>query len=257
MQLPKLKLGSLEFSSRLFVGTGKYDNAQIMNDALEASGAEVVTVALRRVDLKDDKNNLLHQLDKEKYCLLPNTAGCYNSEDAIRTSHLARELGMGDWVKLEVIGDRKTLLPDPVQTLEATKELVKEGFSVLAYTSDDPIMAMRLEEAGATSVMPAGAPIGSGGGIQNPNNIRIIIEELSVPVIVDAGVGTASDVSFAMELGAEAVLLNSAIALAKDPVHMAHAMKLSCEAGYWAARSGRIPRKLYASASSPQDGLIT
>ncbi len=248
MQIPKLRLGDREFSSRLFVGTGKYDTAESMNAALEASGAEVVTVALRRVDLKDDKNNLLHQLDQKKYALLPNTAGCFNSEDAIRTSHLARELGMGDWVKLEVIGDKKTLLPDPVQTLEATKELVKDGFKVLAYTSDDPIMAMRLEEAGATSVTPAGAPIGSGGGIQNPNNIRIIIESLSCPVIVDAGVGTASDVCFAMELGAEAVLLNSGIALAQNPTSMAHAMKLGCEAGYWAARSGRIPRKLYASA---------
>ena len=201
-------------------------------------------------------SSLLEHLDRDRYTILPNTAGCFNAEDAMRVARMGRELGMGDWVKLEVLGDKKTLLPDPVGSLEATKQLVSEGFTVLAYTSDDPIMAQRLQDAGATTVMPAGSPIGSGQGILNPNNIRIIIETLEVPVIVDAGVGTASDVAIAMELGAEAVLLNTGIALAENPVAMARAMKSACEAGYWAFRAGRIPRKLYATASSPTDGII-
>lgn len=247
----KLKLGKYEFSSRLFVGTGKYGTFSIMADALEASGTEVVTVAVRRANL-GTKESLLDYIDKEKYTILPNTAGCYSAEEAIRTARLAREAGISDLIKLEVLGDEKTLLPDPVGTLEATEVLVKEGFTVLVYTSDDPIIAKRLESAGATSVMPAGAPIGSGQGILNKNNIRIIMETLKVPVIVDAGVGTASDVTTAMELGCEGVLLNSGVALAKEPVKMARAMKLACESGRLAFLAGRIPKKLYAKASSPE-----
>ncbi|MGE3164677.1 MAG: thiazole synthase [Planctomycetota bacterium] len=259
---PPLRVGSWDLKSRLLVGTGKYANYEVMKHALEASGADVVTVAIRRLGLAaprdgaEGETHLLEHLDRSRYRILPNTAGCFSSEDAVRVARLSRELGLGDWVKLEVLGDRKTLLPDPVQTLAATQQLVHEGFTVLAYTSDDPIMAARLEEAGATAVMPAGSPIGSGQGILNPNNLRLIIESLEVPVIVDAGVGTASDVAIAMELGAEAVLLNTGIALAKDPVTMAHAMRLALEAGYFAARAGRIPRRLYANASSPEQGVI-
>ena len=254
--LPPLRLGEIEVRSRLFVGTGKYATTELMNEALEESGAEVITVAIRRVNFDDPKQNILAALDRSRYRILPNTAGCFTAEDAIRVSRLSRELGLGDWVKLEVLGDKKTLLPDPVQTLEATRTLVAEGFSVLAYTSDDPIMAQRLEDAGATSVMPAGAPIGSGQGILNRNNLQIILETLEVPVIIDAGVGTASDVTIAMELGAEGVLLNTGIAMAKDPVAMARAMRHGLDAGYWAARAGRIPRRLYASASSPEEGVL-
>ncbi|MEM7261033.1 MAG: thiazole synthase [Planctomycetota bacterium] len=253
---PPLVLGEKTLKSRLILGTGKYDTLDRMVAALDVSGCDAVTVAIRRVDLSGKGPNLLDRIDRDRYTILPNTAGCYTAEDAIRVSRLARELGLGDWVKLEVLGDPDTLLPDPGATLEATKTLVSEGFSVLAYTSDDPIAAMRLEAAGATSVMPAGSPIGSGQGVLNPNSLAIILEKLSCPVIVDAGVGTASDVTIAMELGAEGVLLNSGVALARDPVMMARAMKHALEAGYWAARAGRIPRKRYATASSPIDGTI-
>jgi thiazole synthase len=255
-------------SSRLFVGTGKYATLELMRDCLEASGAEVVTVAVRRERLYDrEGRNLLDYLDPGKYTILPNTAGCFNADEALRTARLGRELlrGLGnpgaEWVKLEVLADSRTLLPDPVATLEATKILVGEGFQVLCYTSDDPIMARRLKDAGAASVMPAGSPIGSGQGVLNPNNIRIILEDLkgddpSYPVIVDAGVGTASDVAIAMELGCDGVLLNTGIAGAADPLRMARAMRLAVEAGRLAAQAGRIPRKLYATASSPTQGLV-
>ncbi len=247
-----LKLGKYEFKSRLFVGTGKYETLDLMKEALEASGAEVITVAVRRANVGcKPGESLLDYIDKDKYTILPNTAGCYSADEAVRTAFLAREMGISDLIKLEVLGDKDTLLPDPVDTLKATEILVKEGFTVLVYTSDDPIIAKRLEDAGATSVMPAGAPIGSGQGILNPNNIRIILETLSVPIIVDAGVGTASDVTAAMELGCVGVLLNTGIAGAKDPVQMAKAMRLACESGRLAYLSGRIPKKLYANASSP------
>lgn len=251
MEDTKLKLGKYEFSSRLFVGTGKYPTMDLMSKALEASGAEVVTVAVRRANIGSNES-LLDYIDRKKYTILPNTAGCYSADDAIRTAHLAREAGMSDMIKLEVLGDEKTLLPDPVETLKATQILVKEGFTVLVYTSDDPVIARKLQDAGATSVMPAGAPIGSGQGILNRNNIRIILETLTVPIIVDAGVGTASDVTIAMELGCEGVLLNTGVALAKDPVKMAKAMRLACESGRMAFLAGRIPKRLYAKASSPE-----
>ena len=255
--LHSFKLGKRTLRSRLLVGTGKYPSLEIMRDALEASGCEVVTVAVRRVEMgQKNAENILDFIDPKKYLILPNTAGCFTAQDAVRSARLARE-GLGvDWVKLEVLADKKTLLPDPIGTLEAAQILVKEGFEVLCYTSDDPVMARRLEDAGVASVMPAGSPIGSGQGVLNPNNLRIILETLKCPVIVDAGVGTASDVCLAMELGAEAVLLNTGIAHAKDPVAMARAMGQACEAGYLAARSGRIPKKLYATASSPWEGLI-
>ena len=268
MSETKLKIGGFEVASRLFVGTGKYETYELMRDALAESGCDVVTVAVRRERMVDtDGRNILDFLDPKKYTLLPNTAGCFSADDAIRTARLGRELleGLGNrgaaWVKLEVLGDTKTLLPDPVGSLEALKVLKDEGFVVLCYTSDDPIMAMRLKEAGADSVMPAGAPIGSGQGILNPWNIRIILEQLKdgdpdYPVIVDAGVGTASDVTVAMELGADGVLLNTGIAGAADPVAMARAMCHAIEAGYIARRAGRIPRKLYATASSPIEGVI-
>jgi thiazole synthase len=263
-----LKIGSHEFHSRLFVGTGKYASLELMRDCLLASGAQVVTVAVRRERLFDKEGrNLLDYLDPRKYTILPNTAGCFSAEDALRTARLGRELLEGldnpgtSWVKLEVLADPRTLLPDPLATLEATRVLVKEGFEVLCYTSDDPVMARRLKEAGAASVMPAGSPIGSGQGVLNPNNIRIILEDLkegdaSYPVIVDAGVGTASDVAIAMELGCDGVLLNTGIAGAADPLRMAHAMRLAIEAGWLAAGAGRIARKLYATASSPTEGKI-
>ena len=255
--LTSFKIGKYTLRSRLFVGTGKYPTLEIMRQALEVSGCQVVTVAVRRVEMgQKNAEKLLDYIDPKKYILLPNTAGCFTAQDAVRAARLARE-GLGvDWVKLEVLADKKTLLPDPIGTLEATKILVKEGFQVLCYTSDDPIMARRLEDEGVTSVMPAGSPIGSGQGVLNPNNIRIILETIKVPVIIDAGVGTASDVCQAMELGAEGVLLNTAIAHAQNPVAMAKAMGQACEAGYLAARAGRIPRKLYATASSPWEGLI-
>lgn len=251
MEDKKLKFGKYEFTSRLFVGTGKYSTMEAMADALEASGTEVVTVAVRRVKI-NETTSLLDFIDTKKYVILPNTAGCYSADEAIRVARLAREVGMSDMVKLEVLADERTLLPDPIETLKATQTLVKEGFTVLVYTSDDPIIARRLEDAGATCVMPAGSPIGSGQGVLNKNNIRIILESAKVPIIIDAGVGTASDVAIAMELGCEGVLLNSGIALAKDPVRMAKAMKLACESGRLAYLSGRIPRRLYAKASSPE-----
>ncbi len=252
MEDQPLVIGKYKFKSRLFVGTGKYKTLDIMKKALEASGAEVVTVAIRRVNVGIKYGeSLLDHVDNNKYMILPNTAGCYSADEAIRTAFLTREMGVSDMIKLEVLGDEKTLLPDPVETLKATETLVHEGFTVLVYTSDDPIIAKRLQDAGAASVMPAGAPIGSGQGILNQNNIKIILETLSVPVIVDAGVGTASDVSIAMELGCKGVLLNTGIAMANDPVNMATAMKLACESGRLAYLSGRIPKKLYAKATSP------
>jgi len=266
--IPKFRIGGFEFSNRLFVGTGKYATYEVMREALAACGCEVVTVAVRRERLMDaGGRNILDFLDPKTYTLLPNTAGCFNADDAIRTARLGRELLEGldnpgaNWVKLEVLGDKKTLLPDPMGTLEALKVLKTEGFVVLCYTSDDPIMAMRLKQAGADAVMPAGSPIGSGQGVLNPYAIRIILEQLkegdaSYPVIVDAGVGTASDVAIAMELGADGVLLNTGIAGARDPVTMAVAMRQALEAGYLAHHAGRIPRKLYATASSPLEGVI-
>jgi thiazole synthase len=250
-------LAGREFRSRLIVGTGKYPSFQVMKEAHEASGADMVTVAVRRVDLNArGPENLLDHIDPKRLFILPNTAACYTADEAVRTARLGREAGLSHWVKLEVIGDEKTLFPDNEALLEATRVLVKEGFVVLPYTNDDPVMCRKLEDAGAAAVMPLGAPIGSGLGIQNPNNIHIIKEQAKVPVIVDAGVGTASDATFAMELGADGVLMNTAIALAQDPVVMARAMRLGVEAGRLAFRAGRIPRKSYASASSPLDGVI-
>ncbi len=256
-----LTIADRTFRSRLFLGTGKYPDFETMAAALDASGTEVVTVALRRVNLDgrlDDrgKGSLLDFVDQNRYLLLPNTAGCYTADEAVRTSRLARELGGWNWVKLEVIGDKKTLFPDNVELLKATEILVKEGFIVLPYTNDDPVVCRKLEDLGAAAVMPLGAPIGSGMGIRNPANLRIILEQSNVPVIVDAGVGTASDAALAMELGAHGVLMNTAVAEARDPIRMAHAMRLGVEAGWLAAHAGRIPRKLYASASSPMTGLI-
>jgi thiazole synthase len=263
-----LTLGNHSLHSRLIVGTGKYADYELMAACLEASGTEVVTVAVRRERLFDaEGRSLLDYVDTDRYVILPNTAGCFTADDAVRVARLGREILEGldnpgaSWVKLEVLGDKKTLLPDPVATLDATQKLVAEGFEVLCYTTDDPVTAKRLKEAGATSVMPAGSPIGSGQGVLNPNNIRICLEYLKegdpdYPVIVDAGVGTASDVAIAMELGCDGVLLNTGIAHAKDPLPMAHAMRQACEAGRLAYRAGRIPRKLYATASSPEEGLI-
>ncbi|MBI1387709.1 MAG: thiazole synthase [bacterium] len=245
-----LQIGDITLHSRLIVGTGKYKSFEETEQALAASGTEMVTVALRRVDF-DAGDNLLNHIDTKKYIILPNTAGCYNADDAIRVSRLGREIGNSNLVKLEVLGDPDTLLPNPMETLKALKVLVKDGFTVMTYTNDDPVMAKVLEEEGSTVVMPAGAPIGSGQGILNPNNIRIILERAKVPIIVDAGVGTASDVTRAFELGCEAVLLNTGIAGAKDAVHMAIAMKHAAIAGRQAFLSGRIPKKLYANASSP------
>ena len=278
-----LQLGPVTIHNRLILGTGKYASYELMQDALDVSGAEVITVAVRRERLFDDKGrSLLDFLDTDRYTILPNTAGCFTPEDAVRVARLGREIldqlnNPGKvWVKLEVLGDKKTLLPDPVGTLEACRELVHDGLAVLCYTSDDPIMAVRLRDAGATSVMPAGSPIGSGRGICNPSAIRLILELLkcespqsstqrpalstqhsSYPVIVDAGVGTPSDVTIAMELGADGVLLNTGVAHARDPVRMALAMKAACEAGYHGFRAGRIPKKMYATASSPWEGVVS
>jgi len=245
------------FRSRLVVGTGKYPSHAVMAAAHLASGADMVTVAVRRVNLTDrTKESLLDYIDRARIFILPNTAGCYTADEAIRTARLGREVGLSNWVKLEVIGDEKTLFPDNIALLEATRVLVAEGFVVLPYTNDDPVICRKLEEAGAAAVMPLGAPFGSGLGIQNPNNIRIIKDQARVPVIVDAGVGTASDAAIAMELGADGVLMNTAIALAGDPVVMAGAMKLAIEAGRMAFRAGRIPMRPHASPSSPVEGLI-
>lgn len=253
----RLIIRGMEFKSRLWVGTGKYRDFEETAKAVEASGADVVTVAVRRVNITDRKSaNLLDYIDPKKYKILPNTAGCYNVEDALRYSRLAREAGVSDMIKLEVIGDEKTLFPDTIGLLKATEELAKEGFIVFPYTNDDPIMARRLEDAGAAAVMPLGAPIGSGLGIRNPYNIKIILEAAKVPIVVDAGVGTASDSTIAMELGCDAVLINTAIAGAKDPIAMAQAMKHAVIAGRLAYRAGRIGRKLYATASSPFDGML-
>ena len=266
--LQELRLGRHTLRSRLIVGTGRYDTLETMQQSLDLSGSDCVTVAVRREKLYDGSGkNILDYLDLQRYTLLPNTAGCYSAADAVRTARLGREILLGlenpgaDWVKLEVLGDSKTLLPDPLETLKATELLVADGFQVLCYTSDDPVTARRLKQAGATAVMPAGSPIGSGQGVLNPNNIRIILEYLKeedpdYPVIIDAGVGTASDVAIAMELGVDGVLLNTGIAHARDPLQMARAMRLACEAGRLAFLSGRIPKRLYATASSPIEGVL-
>jgi thiazole synthase len=251
-----LILGGRKFSSRLLVGTGKYRTLEEGREAIRRSGAQIVTVALRRVDLTPGKPNVLDTIDRKTQTILPNTAGCYTAEEAIRTCRLARELGIAELVKLEVIGDQQTLFPDGAATLEAARVLVKEGFTVLPYCMDDPILAKKLEDAGCAAVMPLAAPIGSGLGIRNPYNLRIILEQAKVPIIVDAGVGTASDAAVAMELGCAGVLMNTAIAGARDPLMMADAMRDAVIAGRRAFRAGRIPRKLYATASSPIDGLI-
>ncbi len=251
------ELAGKTFQSRLIVGTGKYRDFAETKRAVDASGAQIVTVAVRRVNITDPgKENLLDTLDPAHYTILPNTAGCYTADEAIRTARLAREAGIGKLVKLEVIGDQKTLFPDVPATIEAAKVLVREGFAVLPYINDDPIAAKKLEEIGCAAVMPLAAPIGSGLGIRNPYNIRIIVEQSHVPVIVDAGVGTASDAAVAMELGCDAVLMNTAIAGAKDPILMAEAMRQAVEAGRKAFLAGRIQRKLYATASSPIEGLL-
>ena len=245
------------FQSRLIIGTGKYSSNAVMARAHEASGADMVTVAVRRVNISDrSRESLLDFIDTNRMFILPNTAGCYTADEAIRTARLGREAGLSDWVKLEVIGDERTLFPDNEALIEATRVLVREGFIVLPYTNDDPIACRKLQEAGAAAVMPLGAPIGSGLGIQNPNNIRIIREFARVPVIVDAGVGTASDAALAMELGADGVLMNTAVAGADDPVAMATAMKHAVIAGRLAYLAGRIPRKMYATASSPLEGMV-
>jgi thiazole synthase len=264
-----LQIGTHTFASRLIVGTGKYADHESMREALARSGTDCITVAVRRERLYDAAgNNLLDFIDTSRYTLLPNTAGCFTADDAVRVARLGREILLGlenpgaDWVKLEVLADKRTLLPDPIATLEATERLVADGFQVLCYSTDDPIIARRLKQAGATSVMPAGSPIGSGQGVLNPNNIRICLEYLKekdpdYPVIVDAGVGTASDVTIAMELGVDGVLLNTGIAHAKDPLRMADAMRHATEAGRLAYLSGRIPKRLYATASSPDEGVIS
>jgi thiazole synthase len=252
-----LTIAGRAFRSRLILGTGKYKDAETMVAALEASGTEMVTVALRRVNLDElGKGSLIDQIDPKRYLLLPNTAGCYTADEAVRTARLARELGGWEWVKLEVIGDPKTLFPDTEQTLRAAEILLQDGFVVLPYTNDDPIVARKLQEIGCPAVMPLAAPIGSGMGIRNRANLAIVLEQAKVPVVVDAGVGTASDAALAMELGADAVLMNTAVAEAQDPVRMARAMRLGVEAGYLARHAGRIPRKLYAQASSPIEGMI-
>jgi thiazole synthase len=252
-----LVVAGRELRSRLIVGTGKYPSLRVMREAPEASGADMVTVAVRRVDLRNrGPENLLDHIDADRMFILPNTAACYSADEAVRTARLGREAGLSHWVKLEVIGDEKTLYPDVLGLLEATRILVKDGFVVLPYTTDDIVIAKKLEDAGAAAVMPLGAPIGSGLGIQNRINIQLIKEAVRVPVIVDAGVGTASDAAIAMELGADAVLMNTAIALAAEPVLMARAMRKAVEAGRDAFLAGRIPRKMYASASSPLEGVV-
>ncbi len=249
-----LVIGGRDFTSRLIVGTGKYGSMDVMRQAHEESGAEIITVAIRRVGLPSGES-ILDYIDTKRFTILPNTAGCYSADEAVRTAYLAREAGLGDMVKLEVIGDARTLFPDVQGLLEATKTLAREGFVVMPYTNDDPVAAKKLEDSGAAVVMPLGAPIGSGLGIRNPYNIKIILETVSVPVIVDAGVGTASDAAIAMELGCDGVLMNTAIAGSHDPVAMARAMRLAVEAGRLAYKAGRIGKKLYATASSPLEGV--
>ena len=245
------------YNSRLLIGTGKYKTYAENAAALEESGAEIITVAVRRVNLAASNEPMLQDfIDPKKYTYLPNTAGCFTAHDALRTLRLARELGGWELVKLEVLSDKKTLYPDMLETLEALKILVAEGFKVMVYCTDDPIMCRRLEDAGAVAIMPLGAPIGSGLGIQNPLNIRLIAEQSRVPVLVDAGVGTASDAAIAMELGCDGVLMNTAIAEARDPVKMAHAMKLAVESGRLAYLAGRMEKKIYGAASSPNEGII-
>ena len=252
-----LTIAGRQFRSRLIVGTGKYKSGQETATAIESSGAEMVTVAVRRVNLDRSKESLLDFIDPKRYFLLPNTAGCYTADEAIRTARLGREVGLSDWVKIEVIGDQATLYPDTQATLEATRVLVKEGFTVLPYTTDDIVVAKKLIDAGASAVMPLGAPIGSGLGIQNTANIRILREMITeVPLVIDAGVGTASDAAIAMELGADAVLMNTGIAHAGDPILMAEAMKHAVLSGRQAYIAGRMPRKLYATASSPLEGVV-
>lgn len=254
--LDPLIIAGRTFQSRLIAGTGKYSSHQVMQAAHRAAGVEMVTVAVRRVDVSRQTESLLDYIDTSAIFLLPNTAACYTAEEAIRTAHLGREAGLSNWVKLEVIGDEQTLFPDNEALIEATRALVKDGFVVLPYTNDDPIACRKLEDAGAAAVMPLGAPIGSGLGIQNPNNIRIIKAQARVPVIVDAGVGTASDATIAMELGVDGVLMNTAIAGAQDPPGMARAMRLAVESGRLAFLAGRIPRKAFATASSPLEGVV-
>ena len=251
-------IGQVTLGSRLIAGTGKYASFDLMREALEASGTDMVTVAVRRLNLEalGKEPNLLDYLDRSRYRLLPNTAGCYTAEDAVRVARLGREAGLSELIKLEVLGDQKTLLPDTAALLEATRVLVREGFVVMPYTNDDPIMAKKLQDAGAACVMPLAAPIGSGQGILNRLNIQLVLEAVSIPVIVDAGVGTASDAAIAMELGADGVLMNTAIACAQDPVKMARAMRLAVEAGRLAFEAGRISKKPYASASSPAEGRV-
>ncbi|MFQ5454733.1 MAG: thiazole synthase [Nitrospirota bacterium] len=258
MSYDNMVINGIEFRSRLWVGTGKYKDFIETKEAIEASGADLVTVAVRRVNIIDKtKENLLDYIDPKKYKILPNTAGCYTAKEAIRYAELARSAGISDMVKLEVIGDEKTLFPDTAALIEAAEVLVKEGFIVFPYTNDDPIVAKKLEDAGCAAVMPLAAPIGSGLGIRNPYNIKIILDTVSIPVIVDAGVGTASDASIAMEMGCDAILMNTGIAGARDPIKMAEAMKYAVMAGRLAYKAGRIPKKLYASASSPVEGMLT
>ena len=251
-----MKIGDKTFHSRLIVGTGKYKDFNETRKAIEISGAEMVTLAVRRIELDKNKDSILNYLDPKKYTFLPNTAGCYSVREAVMTCELAREAGLGNIVKVEVIGDEKTLFPDNEATLEASKLLIKDGFHVLPYCTDDVVLCKKLEDAGCSAVMPLAAPIGSGLGIRNPYNIKLILQAVKCPVIIDAGVGTASDASRAMELGVDGILMNTAIAGAKDPLKMSMAMKMAVECGRMAYDAGRIPRKLYASASSPMDGLI-
>lgn len=256
MENSMLKIGDKIFTSRLIVGTGKYKSFEETRLAIDTSGAEMVTLAVRRIELDKSKDSILNHIDPKKYVLLPNTAGCYNVKDSVMTCQLAREAGLGNFVKVEVIGDEKTLFPDNEATLEACKILVKDGFTVLPYCTDDVVLCKKLEDAGCAAVMPLAAPIGSGLGIRNPYNVMLILEAVNIPVIIDAGVGTASDASRAMELGVDGLLMNTAIAGAKDPIKMAEAMKLAVQSGRMAFEAGRIPRKLYATASSPIDGLV-
>lgn len=257
MDSDKLMIGGKEFDSRLILGTGKYRTSEEMLAAFEASGTQIITVALRRLDLSDsNKKTLLDEIDWSRYQCLPNTAGARTAEEAIRTAHLARAMGLSDWIKIEVIPDPKYLLPDPIGTLEACKVLVEEGFVVLPYINDDPVLAARLQEIGTATVMPLASPIGSGQGMVNFEQIKIIIEQATVPVVVDAGLGAPSDAALAMEMGSDAVLMNTAVALSRNPGAMGEAMKLGVEAGRKAFLAGRIPKKAYASASSPVEGVV-